>query len=233
MRDEFPWVAAVIAGVLGILVGAVLTVIAPEQVRRPLERVATAVWPHAQSVARRAAPVTVAPSPASNPSSTPTPAATLSFALPQHHYRPSAARSETDQQRWRAAEIRCRSQPPITGRDAFRLLNMTRRLSEAGDEADRCWSLVMALPGGEEYLGEAPQALMSGDMDWSEVYRRRFEAKDQERQQLQDQSDALIGELCRSHFNESDCVSYTDDETGEPHLCPLSLGNPSSTGAKK
>ncbi|HUI28527.1 MAG TPA: hypothetical protein VL403_20790 [Candidatus Kryptonia bacterium] len=230
MTDWSAIVSAAIAGVIGILVGAALMVIAPNQVRDPLERIADTVWPQAQLVAHSTAVATPA-QPLANASPTPTPATRLCFAVPQYQYRTPAVRSESDQQRWRAAEIRCRSQPPITGNDAFRLLNMARRLSAANDEADRCWSLVMALPGGEEYLAEAPHALMSGDTNWSEVYRSRFAAKDEERQRLQDQMDALIRELCRKHYNESECVAFTDDQTGEQHLCPLTLGNPGTTAS--
>jgi hypothetical protein len=209
-----------------------LMLIAPDRFKLTLERIIDRVRSNAQSALHRTVPATLSPPPSLGPTPAPTLVTTQSFAVPQRQYRTPAPRSEDDQQRWALAELRCRSQPPITGKDAFKLLNMARRLSEANDEADRCWSLALALPGGEDYLPEAPQALMSSDTNWSEIYRNRFVAHDRERQQLQEQADALIRDLCRTHYNESDCVSFSEDETGEQHLCPLSLGNPSSTGAR-
>ena len=231
MRDGDPLVAALVAGIVGVLLGAALMVLAPDSFKATVERYADNLRSKAQSVIQS----TPSPAPTVLPSPVPTatPAALSCIAVPQRRLRTPVPRSASDQQRWQAAEIRCRSQPPIAGRDAFQLLNMARRLAAASDEADRCWSLAFALPGGEAYLAEAPHALMSGDTEWSDVYRRRFEAMDQERQHLQDQADALVRELCRSRYDESECVSITDDESGEQHLCPLSLGDPTSTGSQK
>lgn len=230
MKDRPGLIVVATVCALSFLLGVALGVVGADRITPLLLTLTDRISTNARVVLSRGQP-TETPQPiVPTPTPTSTPNPTVAALVPYHQERTPIARSEADEQRWRTAAIRCRSMPPITGKDAFRLLNMARRLAEADNEADRCWSLVMALPTGESYIEEAPRALMSGDISWSEVYRHRFDERERLRQQLHDQTDALVRELCRKLYHESDCVSSTDEETGEQHLCPLSLGNPSATG---